>query len=83
MLIFGIIKQTRLENERNGKMKGFVDKNTCIGCGLCPTICPDIFRMDDDGLAVAEDIEIPDNILADAQEAAESCPVAAITVDNM
>ncbi|HEY8364564.1 MAG TPA: ferredoxin, partial [Haloplasmataceae bacterium] len=30
-------------------MKAFVDKNTCIGCGLCPEICPKIFRMDDDG----------------------------------
>ncbi len=64
-------------------MKGLVDKDTCIGCGLCPTICPDIFRMDDDGLAIAEDIEIADDILAEAKEAEESCPTAAITIDNM
>lgn len=64
-------------------MKAFVDKNTCIGCGLCPEICPKIFRMDDDGLAIAEDIEIPEDVLADAKEAEESCPVAAITVDEM
>ncbi|MBU3804700.1 MAG: ferredoxin, partial [Candidatus Cellulosilyticum pullistercoris] len=29
-------------------MKAFVDKDTCIGCGLCPSICPDVFAMDDD-----------------------------------
>lgn len=64
-------------------MKGFVDKDACIGCGLCPSVCPDIFRMDDDGLAIAEDIEIPDDIFAEAKKAEESCPTTAITIDNM
>jgi len=62
-------------------MKGFVDKDTCIGCGLCPDICEDIFRMDDDGLAIAKDIEIPEDMIASAIEAQEACPVAAITVE--
>ena len=64
-------------------MKGFVDKETCIGCGLCPSICPDIFKMDDDGLAIAEDVEISDDILQEAKEAEEACPVAAIKIDNI
>ena len=29
-------------------MKAIVDKDTCIGCGLCPSICPEVFDMDDD-----------------------------------
>ncbi|MDF2700158.1 MAG: fer [Haloplasmataceae bacterium] len=62
-------------------MKGFVDKNTCIGCGLCPSICEDIFYMDDDGLANAFDVEIADHVVASAKEAAESCPTASITVE--
>lgn len=62
-------------------MKGFVDKNTCIGCGICPTICSEIFSMDDDGLAIAKDIEILDDILDSAKEAEEACPVVAITVE--
>ncbi len=64
-------------------MKALVDKETCIGCELCPSICPDIFRMDDDGLAVAEDIEISDELMADAKEAEASCPVTAILIDNL
>ncbi|MDF2505862.1 MAG: ferredoxin [Clostridium sp.] len=32
-------------------MKGFVDKDTCIGCGLCTSVCPDVFVMDDEGKA--------------------------------
>ncbi|NMB27312.1 MAG: ferredoxin [Tissierellia bacterium] len=62
-------------------MKAAVDKEICIGCGLCPSICPEVFSMDDDGLAVAIDEEIDDNLIDSAKEAEESCPVDAITVE--
>jgi len=61
-------------------MKAVVDKNTCIGCGLCPSICPEVFSMDDDGLAVAIDEELDEGIIGSAKEAEESCPVSAISV---
>lgn len=61
-------------------MKGYVNKDACIGCELCPGICPDIFEMEDDGKAAGKDIEIPDEILSQAKEAEESCPVNAITI---
>jgi ferredoxin len=61
-------------------VKGHVDKETCIGCGLCPDICPEIFSMDDDGKAIALDNEIPDDLVDSAKEAEEQCPVEAITV---
>ena len=61
-------------------MKGRVDKDICIGCGLCPDICPEVFRMDDDGKAVAADNEIPDDVINSAKEAEQQCPVEAITV---
>ena len=32
-------------------MKANVDKNTCIGCGACTSICPEVFSIEDDGLA--------------------------------
>ena len=62
-------------------MKGFVDKNICIGCGLCPTVCPEIFEMDDDGLAKASEDEITDSLVESAKDAEEQCPVNAITVE--
>ena len=43
-------------------MKANVDKDTCIGCGACPSICPEVFSMDDDGLAKAIDSEIPEDV---------------------
>ena len=62
-------------------MKGFVDKNICIGCGVCPTVCPEIFEMDDDGLAKASESEITDDLVDSAKDAEEQCPVNAITVE--
>jgi ferredoxin len=72
-----------LNYEKKGSvvMKGFVDKDTCIGCGLCPSLCPEIFEMDDDGKAVAKNVEIPEDTVDSAKEAEESCPVEAITVE--
>lgn len=61
-------------------MKGFVDKDTCVGCGLCPTICSEIFEMDDDGKAKASENEIADKLVEIAKDAEEQCPVEAIIV---
>ncbi|CEP80231.1 ferredoxin [Paraclostridium sordellii] len=62
-------------------MKAFVDKDVCIGCGACTGICPEIFEMEDDGLAVAKDGEVPAELEESAVEAQDGCPVSAITVE--
>jgi ferredoxin len=62
-------------------MKGFVDKDTCIGCGLCTSVCPDVFVMDDEGKAEGSKNEILKTLVDSAQEAAAQCPVNAITVE--
>lgn len=47
----------------------------CIGCGACTGVAPEVFEINDEGLAsvIGEDV-------ASAKEAAESCPVEAIEV---
>ena len=55
-------------------MKYFVNEG-CIGSTLCTQISPDIFSMNEQGFAVAQDIETTD---VAAQEAKEGCPVGAI-----
>ena len=60
-------------------MNAHVNSN-CIGCGLCPSICPDVFMMTDEGVAAARDEIAPDQEEM-VREAADSCPVDAIEVD--
>ncbi len=63
-------------------MRAHVDKDICIGCGLCPDICPEVFSMDDDGKAIASAEEIPEDVIDSAKEAEESCPVEAIKIEE-
>lgn len=57
-----------------------VDPEVCIGCGLCTGIAEDVFAMTDAGVAEAVDQPGPGQG-GKAQEALESCPVAAIYRD--
>ena len=61
-------------------MKYVVDKETCIGCGMCASICPEVFSMGDDDKAEAISESTIETESA-ANEAMESCPVAAISAE--
>lgn len=52
-----------------------VDKDACVGCGLCVGSYPDAFEFDDEGKARV----IGDLDEATAEEAIASCPAGAIT----
>ena len=60
-------------------MKVKVNKDICIGCGACQAIVPEVFEIEDDGLAIAKDIEISDDIKEDVIDAVEGCPTGAIS----
>ncbi|MEI6100293.1 MAG: ferredoxin [Eubacteriales bacterium] len=63
-------------------MKAYVDKDQCIGCGVCPTMCPEVFEMSGDSIAVVIGDKVPDEVKGDAVKAQESCPVDAIKVEE-
>lgn len=63
-------------------MKAYVDRDGCIGCGLCADICPEVFRMDDENLAEVYVDEVPEDAEDAAIEAQEGCPVSVITVEE-
>lgn len=54
--------------------RAIVDPNECGAHGDCVEIAPEVFRLDD--VAVVVGTSAPETIL----EAAESCPVVAISV---
>lgn len=61
-------------------MKAHVNQDDCIGCGLCADTCPQVFRMDDAGLAEAYAPVSPE-LAQSAQEAVDSCPTGCISID--
>ncbi len=52
-----------------------VDKEKCIGCGTCSSVCEEVFEMRDDNKA---HVKVQKNIPC-VKEAIESCPVDAIS----
>ena len=62
-------------------MKAFIDRNLCIGCGLCTETCPEVFRMGDDDIAEVFVDEVPAEVEDSAYEAQENCPVSVITLE--
>ena len=62
-------------------MKATLDQSGCISCGLCPEVCPEVFRMGDDGVAEVYQETVPEGAEEKAIEAQEGCPVSVITVE--
>lgn len=57
-----------------------INEEECTGCGVCASICPEVFEMGDDGIAHLISAEECDG--CDCQEAADSCPVQAIIIEG-
>jgi len=53
-----------------------IDRETCIGCGLCSSICEEVFEMDKDFKAKVR----AQKNLPCVKEAIASCPVDAISI---
>ncbi|WP_433722398.1 ferredoxin [Nocardia sp. CA-129566] len=61
-------------------MKISVDYHRCEGHGLCSEQAPTMFRLDNDAELTYryEGTNIPDDLVAAARSAVDSCPVAAL-----
>jgi ferredoxin len=59
-------------------MKVVVDRDKCVGLGICEATAPDVFEIDDDGalMILADDIA-PDQLGA-VRAAVDGCPTEAL-----
>jgi len=59
-------------------MKIKINKEKCIGCGYCASVCPEVFELGGDGKSQVKsgaDFEKSKDCIKDAKE---GCPVGAI-----
>jgi ferredoxin len=54
-----------------------VDQEKCIGCGLCVSMCPEVFELGDDGKSHVIGEKCDKHNL---KEIVDSCPVSAISL---
>jgi len=63
-------------------MKPKINKDLCIGCGVCESICQDVFKLDDDGKArVIPGVDY-EKYKDSIEEAKNACSVGAITISD-
>jgi ferredoxin len=53
----------------------------CISCGVCCDISPDVFEMGD-VYAEVKNNPVDEKYRDEVEEAADSCPTSAITIDE-
>lgn len=61
-------------------MKVTVDDDRCRGHGVCCAICPEVFSLSDDGYAIVQNPEVPEEFADKVREAASNCPERAVVI---
>jgi ferredoxin len=57
-----------------------VDRERCVGSGVCESLVPEVFEIDDDGvLQVHREEPAPDD-LDGVRDAVQSCPARALAL---
>ena len=65
--------------EEGFAIRPVIEQDLCIGCGMCETICPEVFELRDDGLAYVINEEPVEDLYPAIEESMEACPTECIT----
>jgi ferredoxin len=67
-----------MEMSEQGKFKVVINKPACCGYGVCAEICPDVYKLDENGMVYVDHEIVSDDLVALAQEGADACPQSAL-----
>jgi len=59
-------------------MKIIVDRAKCTGLGICESLAPDVFEVNEEGELVLISDDVPEGGLDDVKAAIEGCPTEAL-----
>lgn len=63
-------------------MKIKVDYTRCIGAGMCTSIAPTLFELDDDGkLILRRELTMNDEEASAVRDAVACCPAEALSIE--
>jgi len=62
-------------------LRVFADRSRCCGYGLCAQVCPQIFKLDADGMVFLESDLVPPGLEEEAAEGVAACPAEALRVE--
>lgn len=63
-------------------MKVCVDRAKCTGLGICESLAPDFFEVDDLGELVFKADVVDNGQLDDVRQAVDSCPTEALSLEG-
>lgn len=64
-----------------GALRVIADRSRCCGYGLCAQVCPQVYKLDADGLVYLDSDIVPAGLEEEAREGAAACPAEALTVE--
>jgi ferredoxin len=64
-----------------GSLRVIADRSRCCGYGLCAQVCPQVYKLDADGLVYLDSDVVPAGLEEEAREGAAACPAEALSVE--
>ncbi len=63
-------------------MKVTVDKDLCLGCGICEGLAPEVFSLEREPVAEVLLDPVPEEFWDAVRQSAEECPEEAIIIEE-
>lgn len=64
-----------------GAVRIGVKRSACNGYGICAELCPEVFKLDQNGIVFIEDPLVPEELATSALEAVGACPQSALSAE--